>query len=147
MTGRVSGHPDATPCGTMSGMITADEVLAAKFQSTKFTEGYDQDEVDDFLDRVVATLRAREGGAPADRPVTLGDLEAPAFTTTKFREGYAQDDVHAAYARCLRHGGIGVAAPAEVAPGVVCAVVGHKFGDWTHTLYSRRVRGARVAIS
>jgi len=38
-------------------LLTADEVLNKKFQATKFREGYDQDEVDDFLDEVVNTLR------------------------------------------------------------------------------------------
>lgn len=38
-------------------LLTADDVLNKKFQSTKFREGYDQDEVDDFLDEVVTTLR------------------------------------------------------------------------------------------
>lgn len=39
-------------------LLTADDVLNKKFQQTKFREGYDQDEVDDFLDEVVNTLRA-----------------------------------------------------------------------------------------
>ncbi len=38
-------------------LLTADDVLNKKFQSTKFREGYDQDEVDDFLDEIVTTLR------------------------------------------------------------------------------------------
>jgi len=38
-------------------LMTADDVLNRKFQATKFREGYDQDEVDDFLDEVVNTLR------------------------------------------------------------------------------------------
>src|SRR5699024_9887823 len=38
-------------------LLTADDVLNKKFQPTKFREGYDQDEVDDFLDEVVNTLR------------------------------------------------------------------------------------------
>lgn len=42
-------------------LLTADDVLNKKFQPTKFREGYDQDEVDDFLDEVVATLRAVGG--------------------------------------------------------------------------------------
>ncbi|MCL2454321.1 MAG: DivIVA domain-containing protein [Micrococcales bacterium] len=42
-------------------LLTADDVLNKKFQSTKFREGYDQDEVDDFLDEVVATLRDLQG--------------------------------------------------------------------------------------
>ena len=39
-------------------LLSADDVLNKKFQATKFREGYDQDEVDDFLDEVVNTLRA-----------------------------------------------------------------------------------------
>jgi DivIVA domain-containing protein len=39
-------------------LLTAEDVLNKKFQPTKFREGYDQDEVDDFLDDVVSTLRA-----------------------------------------------------------------------------------------
>jgi DivIVA domain-containing protein len=42
-------------------LLTADDVLNKKFQATKFREGYDQDEVDDFLDEVVNTLRAVQG--------------------------------------------------------------------------------------
>jgi DivIVA domain-containing protein len=42
-------------------LLTADDVLNKKFQATKFREGYDQDEVDDFLDDVVNTLRGVEG--------------------------------------------------------------------------------------
>lgn len=37
--------------------LTPDEVVARTFQPTKFREGYDQAEVDDFLDEVVAELR------------------------------------------------------------------------------------------
>jgi DivIVA domain-containing protein len=42
-------------------LLTADDVLNKKFQATKFREGYDQDEVDDFLDEVVNTLRSVQG--------------------------------------------------------------------------------------
>lgn len=42
-------------------LLTADDVLNKKFQPTKFREGYDQDEVDDFLDEVVSTLRVVYG--------------------------------------------------------------------------------------
>ena len=42
-------------------LLTADDVLTKKFQATKFREGYDQDEVDDFLDEVVNTLRVLQG--------------------------------------------------------------------------------------
>lgn len=37
--------------------LTPEDVVNKRFQTTKFREGYDQDEVDDFLDEVVAELR------------------------------------------------------------------------------------------
>ncbi|SRR5690625_201817 len=65
-------------------LLTADDVLNKKFQPTKFREGYDQDEVDDFLDEVVNTLRAvyaeneelkaQLAAAPQDQ----GEQQAPA---------------------------------------------------------------------
>lgn len=39
-------------------LLTTDDVLNKKFQSVKFREGYDQVEVDEFLDEVVATIYA-----------------------------------------------------------------------------------------
>ncbi|MCC8907392.1 DivIVA domain-containing protein [Curtobacterium sp. MCBA15_016] len=37
--------------------MLASDVANAKFAPTKWREGYDQREVDDFLDRVVVALR------------------------------------------------------------------------------------------
>lgn len=37
--------------------LTPEDVVNKKFQPTKFREGYDQDEVDDFLDEIVVELR------------------------------------------------------------------------------------------
>lgn len=37
--------------------LTPEEVVNKRFQITKFREGYDQDEVDDFLDQIVIELR------------------------------------------------------------------------------------------
>ena len=36
--------------------LTTEDVLNKKFQYVKFREGYDQDEVDEFLDEVVSTI-------------------------------------------------------------------------------------------
>ncbi len=41
----------------MVALLTADDVLTKKFPATKFREGYDVVEVDDFLDEVLNTLR------------------------------------------------------------------------------------------
>jgi len=37
--------------------LTPEDVVNKRFQTTKFKEGYDQDDVDDFLDEVVVELR------------------------------------------------------------------------------------------
>ncbi|MDO4254831.1 MAG: DivIVA domain-containing protein [Kocuria sp.] len=37
--------------------LTPEDVINKRFQPTKFREGYDQDEVDDFLDEIVLELR------------------------------------------------------------------------------------------
>ncbi|MDU0968595.1 MAG: DivIVA domain-containing protein [Actinomycetaceae bacterium] len=57
-------------------LLSADDVHYKTFTPTKFREGYDQDEVDEFLDQVVftiQTLEERAGGeapaAPAPAPV------------------------------------------------------------------------------
>ncbi|CAN5297758.1 hypothetical protein BH11ACT3_BH11ACT3_13700 [soil metagenome] len=42
------------------GGMLAGEVVAARFTPTKFRAGWDQDAVDTYLDRIVATLRAHE---------------------------------------------------------------------------------------
>jgi len=73
--------------------LTPDDVVNKRFSQTKFREGYDQDEVDDFLDEVVVELRRLtqeneelkaqlESGAtaPAAAPVAAAEevVEAPA---------------------------------------------------------------------
>ena len=42
--------------------LTPDDVVHKRFETTRFRDGYDQDEVDDFLDEVVNTLRADAHG-------------------------------------------------------------------------------------
>jgi DivIVA domain-containing protein len=66
--------------------LTPEDVVNKRFQPTKFREGYDQDEVDDFLDEIVIELRrlnqendelrkkvaeltSKGPGAPAEKPV------------------------------------------------------------------------------
>jgi DivIVA domain-containing protein len=75
------------------GRLTADDVTNTKFQPTKFREGYDQDEVDDFLDEVVAVLRRHEAGEPIDAHAAAEMCRSALFQPTKFREGYNQDEV------------------------------------------------------
>jgi DivIVA domain-containing protein len=73
--------------------LTPEDVVNKRFQPTKFREGYDQDEVDDFLDEIVVELRRlnqendelrrkvadlQSGGTPESTvpaPVSAGDAE------------------------------------------------------------------------
>ena len=74
-----------------SPVVDSAEVAAVKFQATKFREGYVQDEVDAFLDRVVMALDEHHRGAPLS--LTADDVLNRKFQRTKFTEGYDQDEV------------------------------------------------------
>lgn len=77
--------------------LTPEDVVNKRFQATKFREGYDQDEVDDFLDEVVVELRrlnqendelrqrlaaaeARANEAASAAPVAAAPAPAATFT-------------------------------------------------------------------
>lgn len=74
--------------------LTPEDVVNKRFQQTKFREGYDQDEVDDFLDEIVVELRRlstenaelreklAEAGSGAPAPAAVAPAAAPAATTT-----------------------------------------------------------------
>ena len=72
-------------------LLTADDVLNKKFQATKFREGYEQDEVDEFLDEVVEAMRQLEAEnadlkakleAANRRVAELGDTAARGISYT-----------------------------------------------------------------
>lgn len=63
--------------GQTATMATADWVQDMKFQGTKFREGYEQDEVDKFLDYVMNTLRAYETRSGAGGYGIAGPVGAP----------------------------------------------------------------------
>ena len=61
--------------------LTPEDVVNKRFQPTKFREGYDQDEVDDFLDEVVVELRRlHQENEELRQRLSSGDA-APAATT------------------------------------------------------------------
>ncbi|MGV8968924.1 MAG: DivIVA domain-containing protein [Microbacteriaceae bacterium] len=78
--------------------LTPEDVVNKRFQPTKFREGYDQDEVDDFLDEVVVELRRlnQENEELRQRLIAsdarMGDMQrsaaqtppAPAFAAPAF---------------------------------------------------------------
>lgn len=73
-------------------MTRALDIDGVRFTPTKFREGYDQDEVDEYLDRVRAALADWETGRPAPM-LTSHDVVTKSFQPTKFRAGYDQREV------------------------------------------------------
>ena len=67
-------------------LLTAEDVLNKAFSKTKYREGFDQDEVDDFLDEVantIATLTAeRDEYAARLSQAQAGGMVAPAVAAT-----------------------------------------------------------------
>ena len=80
-------------------LLAADDVLNKKFQATKFREGYEQDEVDEFLDEVVEAMRQLEAenadlkaklDAANRRVAELGDTAARGISETTVVEPVVQ---------------------------------------------------------
>jgi DivIVA domain-containing protein len=65
--------------------LTADDVVLKKFQATKFRDGYDQVEVDDFLDEVAMSMRAMA----ADNDELRGKLAAAEARVAELEAGGA----------------------------------------------------------
>ena len=56
-------------------LLSADDVLNKTFTETRFRAGYDQDEVDHFLDVVVESLRAAHAGDDTTRTLRAENEE------------------------------------------------------------------------
>ncbi|KFI91666.1 hypothetical protein BISA_0953 [Bifidobacterium saguini DSM 23967] len=67
-------------------MVSVKDIETKTFQTVRFKEGYDVDEVDVFLDQVVA--RAKAGN-----PMTPAEIAAQTFQTVRFKEGYDTGEV------------------------------------------------------
>jgi len=72
--------------------MQAADVAAKTFTPTKFREGYAQEDVDDFLDRVQAAFAAHEQGRVSVE-LSPEDVTNARFRPTRFRNGYDQDEV------------------------------------------------------
>ena len=93
-------------------LLTADDVLNVKFEVSSFKEGYNQDEVDVFLDDVTTTMRefeerlgtSQESSGPSHRRaeilLTSEGVRNIRFSTTRW-SGYHIDQVDAFLAQVL----------------------------------------------
>ena len=93
-------------------LLTADDVLNVKFEVSSFKEGYDQDEVDEFLDEITTTMReleerlgtSRGSSDPSHRRaeslLTSEAIRNIRFSTTRW-SGYHIDQVDAFLAQVV----------------------------------------------
>lgn len=104
----------------MARNLRSEDVQNATFTQTQFRRGYDEREVDDFLDRATAALRHHERGLPASAaPLSSQDVSGVRFTQTQFRRGYDEEEADTFLedlARTLEQYERGGAAPAVPGP-------------------------------
>lgn len=82
-------------------LLTSEDVFSVQFPATKFRDGYDQNQIDDYLDEVVRVLSYYEAlNASPEAEVDLAyitvrgrDVREVDFDYTRMRVGYDQDAV------------------------------------------------------
>ena len=76
------GAPGATP------RMTPEDIRNSRFATTRLTTGYNEQEVDDFLDRAEHTLGVLLQGRTDRATLTSAEVERVQFATTRARPGY-----------------------------------------------------------
>ncbi|MFP5312781.1 MAG: DivIVA domain-containing protein [Actinomycetes bacterium] len=116
--------------------LTPEDVVNKRFQPTKFREGYDQDEVDDFLDEIVVELRrlnqendelrkklAEAGSSvPASSAAAPVVEKVPAPVKADKDEAREKAEAEAKTAEASKKKDVQSAAPAAAAPAAPAAV-------------------------
>ncbi|QDG63953.1 DivIVA domain-containing protein [Pseudarthrobacter sp. NIBRBAC000502771] len=116
--------------------LTPEDVVNKRFQPTKFREGYDQDEVDDFLDEIVVELRrlnqendelrkklAEAGSSvPASSAAAPVVEKVPAPAKSDKDEAREKAEAEAKASEASKKKDVQPAAPAAAAPAAPAAV-------------------------
>ena len=115
--------------------LTPEDVVNKRFQSTKFREGYDQDEVDDFLDEIVIELRrlGQENDELRQRLVA-GDARIAELQRAGASGGQAAAEAPAAAAFAAPVAEAPAAAPEPVAEPVAAPPLGLDDPNGTNNL-------------
>ena len=90
VSGYYGGHRSEP---TRSSVLSAKDVQEQQFATTRLTTGYNEQEVDEFLDRAEATLAALQQGRPNRATLTSTEVERVQFATTRARPGYDPEQV------------------------------------------------------
>jgi DivIVA domain-containing protein len=99
--------------------LTPEDVVNKRFQPTKFREGYDQDEVDDFLDEIVVELRRlhQENDELRKKLADGGSAPAQSAAPLLTKAPVVEEPVQAAPAKAEKPEPVVAAAPVvEAAP-------------------------------
>lgn len=98
--------------------LTPEDVVNKRFQPTKFREGYDQDEVDDFLDEVVVELRRlNQENEELRQRMIASDARINELQSGAAQGGFTQQPVQEPVAAAAPMAGAGIAFPAGMDAG------------------------------
>ncbi|WP_191275393.1 DivIVA domain-containing protein [Nocardiopsis terrae] len=83
-------QPDLPPAGPPSPgpRMAPQDIREQRFATTRLTTGYNEQEVDEFLDRAEYTLDVLQQGRPERATLTSEEVERVQFATTRARPGY-----------------------------------------------------------
>ena len=83
--------------GNISTMLSSDQVFSVRVKTVRFREGYNADQVDEFLEEVVESLKWLEAGQitgpNGEIPLGPDDVRNKAFDTTKYDSAYDMREV------------------------------------------------------
>mgnify|MGYP000994513625 FL=1 len=74
-------------------LLLPDDVVQQTFSTTGFRRGYSADQVDQWLDVVVATMREHLAGSLDAPGVRAEDVASVRFDQTRFQQGYDMVEV------------------------------------------------------
>ena len=73
--------------------LTPADIRNQKFHTVRLRPGYNEEDVDELLDRIEATLVALEGGPRKGPLITADEIRNSRFRTTRMSPGYREDEV------------------------------------------------------
>ncbi|GAA4897137.1 DivIVA domain-containing protein [Streptomonospora salina] len=75
--------------------LTPGDIRNKQFNTVRLRPGYNEDDVDQLLDRVEATFAGLQGGLRSGPPITAEEVEHAKFRTTRLSPGYDEQEVDA----------------------------------------------------
>ena len=80
--------PNIPPTSSPGPRMTPRDIREKRFATTRLTTGYNEQEVDEFLDRAEYTLEVLLQGRPDRATLSSAEVERVQFATTRARPGY-----------------------------------------------------------